>query len=342
MPANKNALIRYKTIDNCLRRRQKKWTLSDLVEACSEALYEAEGIEKGISIRTVQGDIQFMRSEKLGYSAPIEVYDNKYYRYTDPNYSIMNMPLTQNDIEVLKESVDMLRHLLDFEQFSEMADVVSRLQDRLAITRSNRKPVVHYDRVTNLKGLGLLNPLYDYITDKQTLRIIYKSFLSNDADEICICPYLLKEYRNRWFLLGSRPSDLLLYNLPLDRIISLEPVSTAYRENPDFDVKHYYDNVIGVSKKLTSKATLIEFWANEKQSMYIKTKPLHHSQRLVSENPIDHSCIFSMEVVINFEMYSTFMSLGPGVRILSPGNVVKSMCRKLHEAVAIYNAKMEL
>ena len=47
MPANKNALIRYKTIDNCLRNRYRRWTLDDLVEACCDALYKFEGITKG-------------------------------------------------------------------------------------------------------------------------------------------------------------------------------------------------------------------------------------------------------------------------------------------------------
>jgi hypothetical protein len=69
MPANKNALLRYKTIDNCLRNRQRRWTLQDLVDACSDALYDFEGIRKGISTRSVQLDIQMMRSDKLGYNA---------------------------------------------------------------------------------------------------------------------------------------------------------------------------------------------------------------------------------------------------------------------------------
>ncbi len=93
MPANKHALIRYKTIDRCLRNRYRKWTLEDLIEACSKALKEAEGISKGISMRTVQGDIQMMRSNRLGYNAPIEVYDLKYYRYADDSYSIMDASL---------------------------------------------------------------------------------------------------------------------------------------------------------------------------------------------------------------------------------------------------------
>lgn len=73
MPVNRNALIRYKTIDYCLQNRYRKWTLDDLIEACSEALYEYEGIDKGISKRSIQMDIQMMRSDKLGYNAPIIV-----------------------------------------------------------------------------------------------------------------------------------------------------------------------------------------------------------------------------------------------------------------------------
>ena len=81
MPVNKNALIRYKTIDRCLRNKYRRWTLDDLVEACSDALNEMEGIPRGVSVRTVQADIQVMRSDKLGYEAPIEVYEGKFYRY---------------------------------------------------------------------------------------------------------------------------------------------------------------------------------------------------------------------------------------------------------------------
>lgn len=65
MPVNKNALIRYKTIDNCLRNKYRRWTLDYLVEACSNALYDMEGITKGVCIRTIQMDIQIMRSHKL-------------------------------------------------------------------------------------------------------------------------------------------------------------------------------------------------------------------------------------------------------------------------------------
>ena len=108
MPANKNALIRYKTIDRCLRNRYRRWTLDDLVDACSEALYDMEGIRKGVCARTVQMDIQIMRSDKLGYNAPIVVYDKIYYTYAEPDYSITEMPLSMDDCKLIKEAITLL------------------------------------------------------------------------------------------------------------------------------------------------------------------------------------------------------------------------------------------
>ena len=336
MPANKNALIRYKTIDNCLRNNYRKWTLEDLVDACSNALYEMEGIRKGVSIRTVQGDIQVMRSDKLGYNAPIEVYEHKYYRYADADYSITNMPLSQNDYEVMQEAVDMLRQLEDFEQFNEMSDIFSRLQDKLAISKHNRKPIIHFDSVPNLKGLQLLNPLYNYISHKQTIKVMYQSFSAKSPQEFILFPYLLKEFRNRWFLYGSRVKDLVLYNLPLDRIVSIEAIDIPYEENKRFDVEHFFDDVIGVSKNINNTPRKIKFWADAEQSNYIKTKPIHRSQKLITKNQEDGSCIFKIEVVVNYEMYSVFMSYGPGIKIISPKFVAKNLEGKFKKAFQQY------
>ena len=339
MPANKNALIRYKTIDNCLRNTYKRWTLNDLVDACSDALYDCEGISKGVSVRTVQMDLQTMRSDKLGYNAPIEVYDQKYYRYSDPDFSIMNMPMSENDYQVLHEAVDMLRQLDNFEQFAEMSDVVSRLQDKLAISKHNRKPIVHFDNVPNLKGLKLLNPLYNYIAQRQSLRIMSQPFSARKPQQYVVFPYLLKEFRNRWFLFCSRATDLLMFNLALDRIVSVEPIDVPYRDNPQFDSEHFFDNVIGVTKNIGNKPQHITFRATREQSHYIATKPVHPSQKLVSCNPNDGSCIFSIDVVINIEMYSIMMSFGPGVKLLSPRQAVTFMAKKLRQAAAQYDAE---
>jgi len=338
MPANKNALIRYKTIDNCLSNHYRRWTLDDLVDACSAALRELEGINKGVSVRTVQGDIQMMRSDKLGYNAPIEVYDHKYYRYTDPDYSITNMPLSANDCEALQQAVDMLRQLEDFQQFRGMSDLVTRLQDKLALSTAGVTPIVHFDSVPRLKGIELLTPLYHHIRERHTLQVTYHSFRARDSHRYTLFPYLLKEFRNRWFLFGSQHPSMRLYNLALDRIVSVKCVpDVPYRDNPRFDPSRFFDNVIGVTKGVADSARRIRFWASAEQSQYIKTKPLHTSQRLESTNPVDGSCVFSIFVVINFELFSILMSYGPGIRVLSPPRVVDRMSGLLHEAAACYD-----
>lgn len=335
MPANKNALIRYKTIDNCLRRRHRQWTLNDLVEACSDAIYDAEGITRGVSVRTVQSDIQMMRSDKLGYNAPIEVYNHKYYRYSDPDFSISNMPLSQNDYEVLNEAVDMLRQLEDFDQFAEMSDVIGRLQEKLLISKENRAPIIHFDSVPNLKGLKLLNPIYNYILKRQPIVVRYKPY-NTDEMTMVFHPYLLKEFRNRWFMIGCADEDLTLFNFALDRIVSIEPaIDVEYKENPQFDKETFYDDVVGVSKNLNHRPMKVVFWASKKESNYIKTKPIHHSQKVIKED--ENGTTFSIKVVVNYELYSIFSSYTGGIKIISPKFMARLMKQNLENTLALYD-----
>ena len=56
-------------------------------------------------------DIQIMRSVKLGYNAPIVVYDKIYYTYADPDYSITAMPLSMDDCKLIKEAITLLGNM---------------------------------------------------------------------------------------------------------------------------------------------------------------------------------------------------------------------------------------
>lgn len=338
MPANKNALLRYKTIDNCLRNRQRRWTLQDLVDACSDALYDFEGIRKGISTRSVQLDIQMMRSDKLGYNAPIEVYDHKYYRYSDPDFSITELPLSQTDYDKLAEAVDMLRQYADFDYFTELSDVIGRLQDTLAIAKNKRAPIVDFERNCNLLGLKFLNPLYNYIANKQTLTISYQPFSSPKPKNWVVWPYLLKEYRNRWFLFCTRVTDHKLFNLALDRMKSVEPnKEVAFQEDSHFDPSTFFKDVIGVTKTRKTPLETVRFIANSEQAPYIETKPVHSSQMVLERNDEDGTVLFQCKVVLNFEFYALMLSYGPGVKIISPKCAVKTIRKMLHEAAAQYN-----
>lgn len=197
MAQNKNALIRYKTIDKCLQNSYKTWTLEDLMNACSDALYEYEGKENPVSKRTVQLDIQLMRSEKLGYNAPIVVYHKKFYKYDDDEFSITDIPLTETDMNVLTETVSMLKQFKDFSLFKDVSDILQRLEDKIYSEKSNTQPVIHLDKNENLKGLHFLEEIYQAIIKKVVLVITYKSFKSAEEKTFNFHPFILKEFNNR-------------------------------------------------------------------------------------------------------------------------------------------------
>ena len=75
MPLNRASLIRISTIDKCLQNHYRRWTINDLIDACTDALSEFEGRSNPVSRRTFQNDLALMRSDRLGYNAPIIVRD---------------------------------------------------------------------------------------------------------------------------------------------------------------------------------------------------------------------------------------------------------------------------
>lgn len=105
MPTNLNALIRYKTIDHCLGNRTIKCSIDRLRRECSEALAEARGVYKTISERTIRDDIRVMRSDILGFNAPI-IFKDGCYVYTEKNYSIFQKYIV--DVEMLTSVYNML------------------------------------------------------------------------------------------------------------------------------------------------------------------------------------------------------------------------------------------
>ena len=323
MPVNRNALIRYKTIDTCLRNKYRQWTLEDLIDACSDALYEYEGIDKGISKRTVQMDIQMMRSEKLGYNAPIVVYDNKYYKYEDEDYSITNTPLSEQDLKTMSEAVEVLRQFKGFSYFSGMGDIVSRLEDHVTSAKQKTIPVIDFEKNESLKGLDYLDTIYHAIVNKQVLNLKYRSFKARSANTFLFYRYLLKEYRNRWFVFGRRKGNLI--NLALDRIHSIEiSEKEKFVENNLFDPETFFDDMVGVTKNVGMKAETVRFWVNKENAPYVQTKPFHKSQRLI-ETQEDGSIIFELEVVINQALQREFFGYVDTIKILSPQYLVDFM-----------------
>lgn len=337
MPVNRNALIRYRTIDNCLRHKYKKHTLDDLVEACSEALYEYEGIEKGVSRRTVQMDLQMMRSEKLGYNAPIVVLEKKYYTYEDPDYSITNIPLTEQDLGKLTEVVEILRQFKGFSHFHELSGMVQRLENKIYAARTNQEPIIDFEKNENLKGLEHIDMIYQAIIQKQALELSYQSFKARQANTFTFHAYYLKEYRNRWFVIGIKKRNMPILNLALDRIIAIRRSSQTYVPKDNFNINEYLHDVVGVSVSQNVEAEEVHLFADRETAPYIETKPIHHSQQVIEQ--LTHGTIFSLRVQLNFELEREILGFGDRVKVIKPERLKRRIKEIFSHALDLYQSE---
>lgn len=338
MPVSKNALIRYKTIDNCLRNRYRQWTLEDLIEACSDALSEYEGRDENVSRRTVQADIQMMRSDKLGYNAPIVVRQNKYYTYEDPDYSITRVPLSEQDMAMMSDAVGVLKQLSGFAAFAGMEDVIGRLEDHVSAVRHAKKPVIYFEKNDNLVGLHHITPLYEAIVARRPVRIVYKSFKHRHEDDFIFSPYVLKEFRNRWFVFGRRGGGSDVFNLALDRMLELGPAPQDAEFIPmgHFNPETWFSDMVGVTKDRSMHPQTVRFRADAKNAPYIRTKPFHKSQMVVDTDP-EGNTTFQMQVVVNPELERDLLAYGDGLTLLAPQSLRNRITKRLKTAVANYS-----
>lgn len=335
MALNKNALIRYKTIDKCLQNSYRQWTLEDLIDACSDALYEYEGRSVNVSKRTVQLDIQMMRSDKLGYNAPIVVYHKKFYKYDDDDYSITDIPLNENDMHVLSETVEMLKQFKDFSLFSELGGIIQRLEDKVYTEKTEQSAIIHLDKNDNLKGLAHLDVLYQAILKKIVLKLTYKSFKAKTASTMVFHAFILKEFNNRWFIVG-RPGHngtRAITTLALDRIIAVDYDTSIPYVKTNFDGDLYYKDVVGVTVNKT-RAQRVQFWVDARNAPYVVTKPLHASQRIIEER--EDGVVFNIFVQINFELERLLLGFGDAIEILKPERLRLRMLSKLQRAIKRY------
>ena len=342
MPVNRNALIRYRTIDNCLRNRFRRWSLEDLIDACSDSLYEFQGIDKGVSRRTVQADIELMRSNKLGYNAPIVIADKKYYTYSDKNYSITNIPLNNQDIQLLGEVAGLLKQFKGFSHFSDVNEMVSKLENKVYVQKTSGISAIDFEKNDNLKGLEYIEIIRKAIISKNVLCITYQSFKARQAATFCISPYLLKEYRNRWFVLClSHQKNKPLLTLALDRFQGIEDdPKEEYIENNLIDLTTYYSDVIGVTKSPGQKDCEVIFQVDHANAPYVITKPLHHTQQLLSKN--GDGLVFSIKVILNNELEKELLGFGCRIKVLSPRILVKNITEHLTKALKCYELNLLL
>lgn len=328
MAVNKNALIRYKTLDKCFSNQYRKYYINDLIEACNEVLTDHYAEETTVSRRQIFMDIDFMKSD-AGYEAPIEsIKDGRkvYYRYEVVNFSILNKPLTLEEQLALENTIELLSRIKGISGVNALENLETKLIDVTNSTSSIK--IISFEENEFLIGLEFLTPLYNFIKNKQVLKINYQTFKSEIIQEFIISPYHLKQYNNRWFLFGWNHHDEYLQNLALDRLKSISIDNQLYFESGvDFD--DYFDDIVGVTNNLLIESETIKIQLSDNIIPYIQSKPIHGSQK-INQN------ILQLHVKLNYELESLILSYGENMKVLEPIILINKLKERVQKMKNFY------
>lgn len=333
MPSNLSTHTRYRCIDRCLTGSTEGMSTEALLDACERDLELYADIRRRPSRSTLHLDIKNLRSGVLGRSAPI-LYDRatNSFRYEDPQFTFFKDPLSATEQAALEHTLHILRTFDELDTVKTLENLVMRLGGVLPSGQS----IIHLDAAPGASGKHWRDMLFQSVLSKKAIRLMYHPFEFESPFWVVLSPYFLKEYNNRWFVIGYSHEQKLVFTMALDRIVAIKPSISTFHKDPNFSSEKHFEHIIGVSKPFNETApqrVLIK--APLKQASYIRTKPLHHSQKEMTLNDEEAVC-FEYALILNYELESVLLSMGEHVTVLEPESLRARLTDRLLKAQSNY------
>lgn len=355
MGVTKQKLARLKVLDQLLSNRYKNYSTKEMAEIISDRIAEVDPSFDGVTQRTVQKDIKFLKEEWpvyidfTYYTAPAYnrekqcSYLKDCVRYTEPGFSIFKNELTDDEKYLLGEAMSLLG------QFDGLPNLEALEGLRLGLgVRRNDKKIISFTK-SPYQGSNILGKLFTAISQKQVIELHYHKFGQGaNALTVNLVPYLLKEYNRRWFLFAAAEDDGTILCFALDRIddvISLE--GHKYIECKT-DITKLFDTIIGVTLLEENPILPIVFWVSDSSKGYVITKPIHSTQeeingeeekKLKEQYPIlPNGMFFSMQCRENYELIRELTSFGQNLIVLEP----TELQGKVKERIRTMNARYDM
>lgn len=336
----KNAIMRYKILDSLLSNRNRYYSISELLEKVNEAL-ELDGMEP-VSRRCIEKDLNTL--ECAPYEAAIErvwYHGKKCIRYAEEGFSIFTKKLTEEEENLLSEVLNTIGQFDGLDTF----EWLDSLKKRLDIKEHRR--IIQFDSNPYFEGRNLIGSLFTAISNKQALALKYHTFKDPQVKEVVVYPYLLKEYNNRWFLIVGVEDGTIL-NFALDRIDDFKPMPHIDYIEPDDDLESRFDDIVGVTLFKDKPTEDILLWVNEEGFQYVKTKPLHGSQRDVKGEEdktmrekypaLQGGRFFRLQCILNYELEQLLMSKMNQLVVLEPATLKDSLINRIKKMGSLYSS----
>lgn len=332
MPANKNAVIRYKFLDDLLSDRFHFYSMEELTEKVNERL-EDLGYSPVVT-RTLEKDLVYLQERP--FCIPLERNrkgGKSYIKYANRSFSIFTHQLSNEEISLLCEVLNTVGQFSGLPNF----DWLDGLRDEMGFKK--QKQVLSFSSNPLLKNSNILASLYEFVANDCVLNIVYQRFTDLEPESFRLHPYLLKEYNNRWFLVGWKPDKNQIVTLAIDRIIDFESIPEESFKCYSGDIEDHFKNTIGITVYDDAEPEKIVFWASKIIIPYIESKPFHSSQTLIGDeeqdmisnfNLPDGGKLYELRCTLNLELEQALTRHFSDLIVLQPKKLRYSIAEKIN------------
>ncbi len=276
----------------------------------SEIIRFLEEKDFKVSSRTIERDIERIRSD---YG--LEIVYNKAY----------------NGYFIDEEKSVKVESFFKFLEIVTIADIFSE-----SLLNSNKiLDFVSFDDSKNFKGIQNLKEILVAVSQNKKLHFVHENFSANTFKEYVITPFLLKEYENRWYVIGVPEEMNEIRTFGVDRLTKLCVGKTS-----KLNKKSYYrqiekfDKIIGLDFN-DKEPTNIRLQVNGLHIKYMKSLPLHHSQIIHSENE-NGQCFVDFLLAPNYEFMTQILKIGNEVEVIYPNELRTTIKNILSDSLKKY------
>lgn len=182
-------------------------------------------------------------------------------------------------------------------------------------------------------GRDHLTTILEAMKDNRVVNITYHHFNKSHGYTFPIEPYCVKLFENRWYVLAHNNRDeVKIYGL--DRVEDVEITDDTYKLPKDFDANEYFATAYGVVIGYKVKPERIVIRANENHKHYLKSLPLHFSQRLIED--CGGYADFELYLSPTYDFVMKLLQYGSMIEVLSPPSLRKTMKAWISDMAQLY------
>ncbi len=323
MATNKNALMRYKQLDRLLSDHHHYYDIHDLTDRVNDWLVDEK--YKEVTQRCIEKDLVNM---EVLFGAPIAHFKKNgksCIAYDQYSFSIFTKELSDEEENLLREVLSTIGQFEGLDNFEWMNNM------KIGLGLKERPKVISFSNNPYLKNSNMLGMLFDYISNQVVVELSYHTFSELETKSIIFHPYLLKQYNNRWYLIGAADTDGKILSFAIDRLDEVKALPEHTYKKCTHDLEERFEDIVGVTFYEDRPISHIVFWVSNSSKDYIITKPIHESQKSVKgdkENTLHEQfpqlqdgAFFSIDCIENYELIRELSSFGKDLIVLSPSNI---------------------